>query len=736
MTKNKGRLVPNLHTLQYFSEEDARSPFEGELCEDRDTSDIYFWSKNANNVWTKNSRTANIRKVLDNYGTSGDNTFQNAQAFYDSGVIHRFFFSQFGQKVWLDRSVDTSKFAYYAIKSIALDKGLQRYITGFEDSDGSDHIKALIPLSADYGKLTKEVKLNTWYIVEFYDKNKELRHSINYLSYQSTNMPIDLKTEEGINTNTITNVSIGFNKTYKDNVGYIYKNGSVFDLEISVILTMADGHQVIVPSTSDSVTLYGVNDIDTTLKGSYKIRADYKVFSDSDEASTAYKTFSDVVTYLASEEQKKGMTFKIQKANSDRHDRNYKTIKVRGLGSDYYTVVNDYVVDTERSDLYDYVTIPSSYFKIEKNTVSISYTEKSDSRVVSSKSLNITAYATVDVIEPPTFRYSKFIPVGYVYDNNGSYEVKYKFFILNTNGIIQNIPDEDVTIYLPSDYRSGQLNRITVSFYSYTETFFSYFRDINLTGAVRRVLTSTNQSDLAGSPDTSRKPLLIYSTSDSTFTIGEGTFDKSFTSSFAALSSLISEDAEYIRVKSVKDSIKTITDFVNTDKFTYTPYFREYAFLKVKKETTVQDAANTVKNIPNYGKTYRLIKYKNFTVTNTGSNPKTLEEALQVLDKPTDDFGIFIGYSINNSGVLTESEKGTIIKAGKSLHIFALFANTETTNSTVIPANFGGLLETTYTLNKINVKPNDPFLVEGYSVDSNGKYRCLGAIVCHASNSI
>lgn len=736
MIKNKGRLIPNLHTLQYFSEENARSPFEGELCVDEDTNDIYFWIKNENNVWTKNSRTANIQKVLDNYGTSGDNTFQNARAFYDSGVIHRFFFSQVGQKVWLDKSTDTSKFTYYAIKSISHDKGIQRYLTGLVDSDGSDYLKALIPLSSSYGKLTAEIKLNTWYIVEFYDENKKLQHSVNYLSYQSNNMPIDLKSEEGTLSNTITNTFIKFNRTYKDNVGYLYKGSYTDDLEIYIVLTMADGHQVEIPSTSDRVTMYGVTDIDTSTVGSYKIRVDYKLFDESDSETTAYKTFSDVITYLSTEEQKNSVLFNVSKSNSDWYGREYKSIKVRGLGNDYYTSVNDYTVDTESSDIYDIIKIPSKYFKIEKNNVTISYTEKSDIHVVDSKSLHVSAYATVDVIEPPTLDYTRFIPVGYIYDNNGTYEIRYKFFILTKNGVIQNIPNDDVTIYLPTDYKSGQINRITVSFYSHSETFFSYFRDVNLAGAVRRVLTSTNQSDLAGSPDTLRKPVLIYSTSESIFTAGEGTFEKSFTSSFRSLADMISKDVDYIKVKYIKDSIKYITDFVNTDKFTYTPYFREYSFLNVKKDTSIQEIIENIKDIPNYGKTYRLVKYKNFTVTNTGSNNKTLEEALQMVEQPMDDFGTFVGYSMNNSGILTESEKNTVIKPGKSLHIFAFFANTDTTNSTMIPANFGGLLETTYTLNKANIRVNDPLLVEGYTVDSTGKYRCLGAIVCHASNSI
>lgn len=736
MEKNKGRLIPNLHTLQYFSEENARSPFEGELCVDRDTNDIYFWIKNENNVWTKNSRTASIQKILDGYGSSGDNTFQNAQAFYDSGTIHRFFFSQVNQKVWLDKSTNTSKFTYYAIKSISLDKGKQRYITGSEDSDGLDYSKALISLSSNYGKLTKEVKLNTWYIVEFYDENKELQHSVNYLSYQSNNLPIDLKSEEGNKTNTITNISIKFNKTYKNGIGYLYKGSNLSDLEISILLTMADGHKVEIPSNSDRIVLTGVNKIDTSVKGSYEIKASYKLFDESSNYTTAYKTYSDVIVFLNSEDQKDYVSFEIAKSNSEWFDREYKSVKVRGLGNDYYTSVNNYVIDTDSSDTYDVIKIPSSYFKIEKNNVSISYTEKTKVHVVESESLQISAYATVDIIEPPTLDYTKFIPVGYVYDNNGSYEVKYKFFILTSNGVVQEIPDNDVTIYLPTDYKSGQINRITVSFYSHNETFFSYFRDVNLAGAVRRVLTSVNQSDLSGSPDTERKPVLIYSTSDAIFTAGEGTFEKSFTTSFESLASKIANNVDYIKVKYVKDSSKYITDYVNADKFTYTPYFREYLFLNIKQDTTIGDIVGNIKDIPNYGKTYRLVKYKNFTVTNTSTNQKTLEELLQSVEQPTDEFGDFVGYSINNSGILTETEKSIIVKAGKSLHIFAFFANNSTTNATVIPANFGGLLETTYTLKKVNIRPNDPLLVEGYSVNSNGKYRCLGAIVCHTSNSI
>lgn len=737
MDKNKGRLIPNLHTLQYFSDETVRSPFEGELCVDKDTTDIYFWSKNENNVWTKNSRTADIQRILDGYGSLGDNTFNNARAFYESGVIHRFFFSQVGQKVWLDNSTDISKFSYYAIKSIALDKGIQRYVTGLVDSDGSDYTKALIPTSNTYGKLTKEIKLNTWYIVEFYDINKTLLHSVNYLSYQSNNMPIDLNTEEGKVSNTITDASVSFSRSYKNGIGYYFIGDNISDLDIYLTITTADGHQLMVPQYDNKINISGLEKIDTSTKGSYKIKIDYDLFDSDNSSTTVYKIFTDTVVYLASESQKKGIEFSVSKSNSDWHDREYKTIKIRGSGDDNYIVVSDYSVDTASSDTYDIIKIPSKYFKIEKNTISISYTEKTDIKTVDSKSLRLTAYGSVDVIEKPTLDYLKFIPVGYVDDNNGYYEVKYKFFVLKTDNTIYQIPDQDITIYYPTDYTSGRINRLTVSFYNHTETFFSYFRDINLTGAVRRVLTSVNQSDLSGTPDSDRRPILIYSTSDSRFTIGEGTFDKSFVSSFnSIISKISSEKIDYIKIKYVKDSAKYITDYVNTDTFTYTPSFREYNFLNVREDTILRTITNNIKDIPNYGKTYRLIKYKNFTVTNRSSNNKTLGEILQTMDKPTSDFGPFVGYSINNSDTLTDKEMSIVIEPNKSLHIFAFFAKSDTTDNTVVSANFGGSLEITYTLKKANIRVNDPLLVEGYSINSNGKYRCLGALVCHASNNI
>ena len=68
MDYNKGRFVPVINPLSIFSEEDARAPFEGELCIDENTNDISFWKKNTEtNMWENISRTKEIQRYLDSH---------------------------------------------------------------------------------------------------------------------------------------------------------------------------------------------------------------------------------------------------------------------------------------------------------------------------------------------------------------------------------------------------------------------------------------------------------------------------------------------------------------------------------------------------------------------------------------------------------------------------------------------------------------------------------------------
>lgn len=728
MQTNKGRLIPNIRPLS-FLDDNPRSPYDGELMYDDETNDIYFWVKDEHNVWVKHSRTAEIQEVLDSYGESGDNTFQNAEAFYDNGVIHRFFYSQVGQKVWLDRTIDISKYAYYAIIGIGLDKGVHKYLTGTEDSDGTDYLKALIPTSEKYGTLTKYVMPNTWYTVEFYNAKKVKINSVNYLSFQSFNMPIDIKAETGILTNTPSNVKLTFSRMDKNGEGLIFTDQDISELKPKLTVIMADGHTVEI-TDKEEIELEGLENIDLTKPGDYILGAKYDVFkNNTNEVMTISKKYKEVVTYLGSKDQTPNVKIKLASNGDGWSNRDIKSVEVLGIGNDDY-VTTTYTSETDSAGN-TIISIPNTYFKIERNVVRITYTEDTEYKQLEVDSLKVQVYNTVHVVEHHALTYTKFYPVGYVVEEDGINVVKYRFFVLQSNNTIREITD-DVTITYPENYTSNTANRLVASFFGYEVTFFSFYRDINQSGAVKRVLTSTNQSDLLNHPDEEEKPVLVYSTTNSTLTVAKGTFDKTSTANIDYILGLISEDADYVRVKSIRESVDYLTDYVDTDTFSYLPSFSEYSRFNNPEELDYVSIVNSTKNITNYSRSYELVKYKNITIENTLST-RTLKELLQDLTYPTDSFGTFIGYSITNDGLLTEDQENTEIKLGDKMHIFAYFSKDFVEGDTV-PKYFGGLLKVNYTLKKYNMQAGDSFLVEGYKRESSGKYTCLGAVVCHASS--
>lgn len=738
METRKGRLIPNLKPLDFFYKSGSRSPFEGELTYDSEDN-VGFWSKNQNNVWEHHAASSNIQVELDAYGETGDNTFQNAQAFYESNNIHRFFFNQNKQILWLDNSIDISKFAYYAILEIKTDDGINKYVTGLVDSDGSDYNKALIPTSRKYGVLTKDIKLNTWYTVEFYNEKKVNVYSVNYLAYQSFTMPIDLVGESEDKTNTVTNVNLTFNQV-KNGKGLLYKDHPLSELKPKLVLTMADRHQVEITDVS-KMNLKGFDVIDSSKEGEYLVRAEYDIFGNGDSASSViFKTYKENVLYLHTQSEHVPVSITVPKSNSTLYNRSYKEVRVRGIGNDNFVSVLDYQLTTD-NDGNDVITIPYTYFKIEKNLVVVTYTEQTDEHVVNSKSLHIHAEAKVVVEEKPIFTYKKLYVAGYVDNDNGVNVVKYKFFILTNEDYIADITD-DVVITYPDNYESSVVNRLVASFYGRNEIFFSYFGDINLAGATKRVLTSLNQMDLLTNPDTTMRPVLLCSTlQDESLRTGIGSFTRSEEASFADFATFISnQSVDFMTIKLIKPNTRLISDYCENTPLSIVPYYKEFKRLYNRYAITVGEEGEKYTTQPNYVKTYRLVKYKNVTVSNKPSeegeivSDKTLKEILQMMDPPVSDFGTFIGYSLNNVYTLTPEEEDIVIKAGTSKHIFAFYA-LDVNDDYEIPKNFPGHLEITYTLsrNSIRLNKDDPLLVEGYTKTSDGKYKCLGAVVCHAA---
>jgi hypothetical protein len=202
---------------------------------------------------------------------------------------------------------------------------------------------------------------------------------------------------------------------------------------------------------------------------------------------------------------------------------------------------------------------------------------------------------------------------------------------------------------------------------------------------------------------------------------------------------ITNQTVDAIRIRAIKNKTLFISDYASATPISIVPYYKEYRRLYNRNVVTVGEEGAKYTTQTNYVKSYRLIKYKNVTVSNKSVDggevsDKTLKEILQVMPIPTSDFGTFIGYSLNNSTILTDDEENMVIKAGKVIHMFAFFA-TDVTDSDTIPANFPGHLEITHSLSRsaIRLNKDDPLLVEGYAKLPNGNYKCLGAVVCHAS---
>ena len=723
MGYNKGRLIPDARPLSEFRQEDSRSPFDGEVVfDDTDKSlDIGVWVKNMNNVWECHMRTKEIQKIIDSYGSSGDNTFQNATAFYESGIIHKFFFSQKGQRVWLDSSFDISKFAYYAIKSI--NSGKERYVTGLVDSDGTDYLKALIPVSMKYGKLTSEIFINTWYTVEFYNNKKELMHSINYLSHQALTMPIDLINEPSGKENTITNVKLTFDRVDKDGKGILYKGERLSDIHPHLRLTVSDGHIIVIDNVEKIKLLY--NNLNINQVGEYNIKAFYMVF-DNDNASERkiFKYFKDIVFYYGYETQKPYIRITMPKIETGMRDREYKEVRVRGIGNEDTQYITDFEIEQDENGN-DVVLIPHEYFKIEKNSVLVYYTETTDVNLIHSDSLYIPVENTVKVIEPEVYEYDDFKAIGYIVNVGGENKVAYKSYVIR-NGIVEEIT-ELVNYVYPQDYESGKINRIVAKFKGHEEVFFSYFMDPNVSGNTK-ILTSKSRSDLSTTPETLETPVLLYSTGYSDFTLGMGNFTRSNPVNFDIISNMISPNTDLIRIRNIKAN-KYMTHYVRNNSFTYMPSHKTYVRIS-KKAKTLKDVISNVLTPDNYSVSYRIVKCKNEVLTNTYGT-RTVKEILQMLNEPSDSFGTFIGYSLSNGWIINDIESERLINNGEKLYYYEWFALEVDNMNTPIPLNFDGLVEFKYTLNRITISNNDCFLIEGYN--SSNKNKCLGSIIAHAA---
>ena len=246
MDFNKGRFIPNINPLSAFGDTtDARSPFDGEICID-DKNNIGYWVTDITGAWKFISRTQFFQEYLDKY--ESDTTFSASRAFNSNEIIRRLFYNKETLKCWLDSNNDVSIYDYYAIKSIRNVNGKQRYISGLEPHDGLDYSKALIPVNK-VGDLVFEIFPNVWYSIEFYDKDKKYKASINYISYPSKIMPIEKNLrQDGVEDDIrnshkrLIDVSVKFNQSLGKNKGFLYLNQPVSDLKCSIVKNMSGGY--------------------------------------------------------------------------------------------------------------------------------------------------------------------------------------------------------------------------------------------------------------------------------------------------------------------------------------------------------------------------------------------------------------------------------------------------------------------------------------------------------------
>ena len=230
MIENKGRFIPNIHDLSYYGKADTRSPFEGELCVNADTTDVYYWYKDENNIWHSVSRTKEIQDVLDNYKKQA--IFDGAKSIYQDGQICRLFYDLINRKVWLNDGFDYSRFSYYIVKAPYYILGEKRYVTGKIDKMD----KILTPIG-EIAESVHEIYSGLWYIVEFYDENKNLKLTRPYLSTPIKQISFD----NALADTSLVSVSMTFNQTDKDGNPILYKGQDISVLKPKLVLKYLNG---------------------------------------------------------------------------------------------------------------------------------------------------------------------------------------------------------------------------------------------------------------------------------------------------------------------------------------------------------------------------------------------------------------------------------------------------------------------------------------------------------------
>ena len=784
MDINKGRFAPNTRSLSWYYEPGARAPYEGEVCIDRATEDIIVWRKDERGIWHKISRTAAIQEVLDGYGNKhGDGLFINAMAFYQAGIIHRLFFNQADGTIWLDDTLKSSYryFKYYAVKSISKDMGKRRYVTGLVDSDGTDAKKAFIPIGT-VGKLTKELFPGTQYVVEFYDYNEELLYDQNFIATLSEVKPFDIAYEykkispngnEIYDTNTVTAARLEFNQMDEDGNAYLNVGQNPDELIPIVVLTHADGHETYyrydgkrTKHDSFGVDLFSINYdkffncsnkelLDSSVPGEFKYKLEFFLdpilFVPIDTLTEDKLNVKHIITWKNNKfnaeynDVKAPVKVTVEK-QMEWKKRIYKSIKLKRAGDTEWSTIptTAYVVESD-NEFYDDIYIDYSYFGTGRNQISVSYTEESDVMYVNVDPLKVNLSKTIYIKNKPVIHLNKFFVVGRV-NSNSANPITLDFFGLFEDGNIRNITGDIRYVKKPVIYAYGELNDVAVEVYgtTYSFTVFCLNKDVGVSQRVLINKTEDNEYNLMYGFN--NKETLQLASHSNTGDRVISAYDLLTSDDMRNVNGMI---PTYLRVRSIRLG-KYISDFVQTNEFTFKPKTQSIYPVKITKDTVVSDIENSlgIQQFANSEKLEHTLRVMvNISAVNKSEHTtKTLGE---ILDNGSKIFSKeeynnfenqksfvfhtkdcpegyeFVGYSLDGYNPIEPEEREEKVLPKCSRRLFALYDKKIELEDT-IPEGFIGSL-VVYQVQRGSISNNEPLLVEGYYKDSEGKMIACGA---------
>lgn len=274
----RGRLSMGLHPKSYFEGPNAVQPFDGEMCYDDTTYDIYIFIQK-DGLWHLKSRTKEIQDYLEQLKNSG--IFTSAAAFVNNRKIYRFYFDQVNGVVRLDPELRFDPlYKYYAIREIDTDvNGGYKYVTGIDglDIDNNSVISSLVNMDEEVsesgdgevvsvpqiGGIITHITSGNSYVVEFYNSSRELVNILTFQAIAVRTADFDLCPDTAV-----TDMYITTNQAYdaEGDACYLYRNQNPTALEIETRLKYADGRTRSVSfeeTVGGRLSIVGLSEINT-----------------------------------------------------------------------------------------------------------------------------------------------------------------------------------------------------------------------------------------------------------------------------------------------------------------------------------------------------------------------------------------------------------------------------------------------------------------------------------------